>query len=164
MMRNEIASIEVYFVEYLLPQMSSRLIFLKNQCDFDLKKKIKNSEKTLICRLRGIVVYNVVKPIVRILLAFFLVFILLNFVTIGNEFFITQRPLKHVWNKLFPWKLWTRLKIILKTLEITSNFGTNTVQFLIENSYSTIGNVLLLQTVGFAVEIDSTPFGTNPYL
>ena len=132
--------------------------------DFNLKKKIKNSEKTLICRLRGIVVYNVVKPIVRILLAFFLVFILLNFVTIGNEFFITQRLLKHVWNNLFPWKLWTRLKIILEILEITSNFGTNTVQFLIENSYSTIGNVLLLQTVGFAVEIDSTPFGTNPYL
>ena len=45
---------------------------------------------------------NVVKSKVKILLAFLLVFILFNFVTIGNEFSTTQKFLKHVQNKLFP--------------------------------------------------------------
>ena len=63
---------------------------------FGLKAKFLTSDETLIRRLCGIVVYNVVKLKIEILLAFFLVLILFNFVTIGNEFSTTQNFLKHV--------------------------------------------------------------------
>ena len=63
---------------------------------FGLKAKLITSDETLIRRLCGIVVYNVVKLEVEILLAFFLVLILFNFVTIGNKFSTTQNFLKHV--------------------------------------------------------------------
>ena len=63
---------------------------------FHLKKNILTSDKTVVKRLLEIVVYNVVKWKVEILLAFFLVFILFNFVTIGNEVFTNQTFLKRV--------------------------------------------------------------------
>ena len=63
---------------------------------FHLKKKILTSDKTVVKRLLEIVVYNVVKWKVEILLDFFLVFILFNFVTIGNEVFTNQNFLKRV--------------------------------------------------------------------
>ena len=59
---------------------------------------------------------------VEILLTFSLVFILCNFAAIGNEFSTTRNFLKRVKEtfKLL-WRLSTWLKIILKTLEMTSN-------------------------------------------
>ena len=38
-----------------------------------------------------------------------------------------------------------------------------TVQFLIENSYFTVGNVLLIQSVGVPMGIDSISFRANLY-
>ena len=38
-----------------------------------------------------------------------------------------------------------------------------TVQFLIENSYFTVGNVLLIQSVGVPMEIDPISFRANLY-
>ena len=49
---------------------------------FDLNTKFITSDKTLIRRFWGTVVYNVVKSKVEILLDIFLVFTLFNFVTI----------------------------------------------------------------------------------
>ena len=39
-----------------------------------------------------------------------------------------------------------------------------TVQFLIENSYFTVGNVLLLQAVSIPMGNDPAPFWANLYL
>ena len=76
-MRNEMTTIKVCLVKYLLPEpfdvqyidvfeKPMRLRF------FDLKKIFITSDKTLIKKLWRIVVYNVVKLKVEIILTFFL--------------------------------------------------------------------------------------------
>ena len=69
-MRNEMASIKVCLVKYLLPD-SERSMQLQV---FDLKTKLITSDKTSIRRLRGIVVHNVVKSKVEKLLTFYSIY------------------------------------------------------------------------------------------
>ena len=76
-----------------------------------------------------------------------------------------------------------KLSLLLTLVHFTLNYNTKTlknsfwsnpktiffgktslkiiVQFLIENSYFTVGNVLLLQTVGIPMRTDSPPFWAN---
>ena len=99
-MRNEMASIKIYekwdgINQSLSNKVSSSTTF---RCPVDwwfektmrlrvfvLKTKFITSDKTLIRRLWGIVLYNVVNSKGEILWGFFLVFILVNFVKIENE-------------------------------------------------------------------------------
>ena len=69
-MRNEMASIKICLVKYLLPD-SERSMQLQV---FDLKTKFITSDKTLIRRLRGIVVHNVVKSKVENFLTFYSIY------------------------------------------------------------------------------------------
>ena len=66
-----------------------------------------------------------------------------------------QRKISVFENKygLWPNKLKTKSKSSFK----------RTVQFLIENSYFTVGNVLLIQSVGVPMGIDSISFRANLY-
>ena len=66
-----------------------------------------------------------------------------------------QRKISDFENK---YGLWTNK---LKT-KSKSSFK-RTVQFLIENSYFTVGNVLLIQSVGVPMGIDSISFRANFY-
>ena len=69
----------------------TRLRFLKSQLDFEVfNTKCIISDKTLISGLWGIVVYNGVTTKSEMLLAFYLVSVLINFVTTMNEFSTAQ--------------------------------------------------------------------------
>ena len=92
--------------------MSSTLIFFLKQLrliTFYLEAKLITSDETLISKLWGIAMYNMVLSIVKMFLAFFLLLILFNFVTFANKLPTVQNFLKHVQNKCFLWKLWAWL-------------------------------------------------------
>ena len=90
---------------------------------FDLKIKLITSDKTLLGKLWGIIVYNVAKSKDGKLLTFFLVFKLFRFIIIENDFAAWQNFWQSMCEITFLWKLSTWLKVTLKSLEITSYRG-----------------------------------------
>ena len=99
----------------------------------DLKTKLITSESTFRRSLFGMVVDKMLSSKAEIDLAFFLTLNLFSLVTFGKEFCTTRNFSQPEWKKLWVWKLSSKLRIILESLDVVTGSG-----FIQQNFEATI--------------------------